>query len=64
MSMFKEIVSWFKEYDDEITWFIIGCMFADGTNTLAQQNYPFGFFMLFIGGALWYFYMRDLKSRK
>ena len=35
--MFQKIVAWFKEYDDEITWFIIGAMFADGTTQIAQQ---------------------------
>ena len=62
--MFQKIVAWFKEYDDEITWFIIGAMFADGTTQIAQRETTQGLFMLFISAALWYFYMKDLKGRK
>lgn len=64
MNMFEKVVAWFKEYDDEITWFIIGSMFADGTTAIAKQETVFGSFMLFISAALWYFYMKDLKGRK
>ncbi len=64
MNMFEKVVAWFKEYDDEITWFIIGSMFADGTTSIAKQETVFGLFMLFISAALWYFYMKDLKGRK
>lgn len=62
--MFQKIIAWFKEYDDEITWFLIGSMFADGTNELAKQNHPLGFLCLFVSVTLWYLYMKQLKSRK
>ena len=64
MNMFNRIIVWFKEYDDEITWFLIGSMFADGTNEIAKANFGFGFFMLAISAALWMIYMKDLKGRK
>ena len=63
MSLFNRMIAWFKEYDDEITWFFIGVMFIEGANELGRDNYASGFFRLFISAAMWYFYMRDLKAR-
>ena len=64
MNLFDRIIAWFKEYDDELTWFFIGVFFVDGINQLQKGESVSGLFYLFISGALWYFYMRDLKARK
>lgn len=63
MNVLSNIGAWFKEYDDEITWFLIGSLFADGVNEI-NKSVPFGLFLLFISAVLWVIYMRELKGRK
>lgn len=63
MNVLNNIVDWFREYDDEITWFLIGSLFADGTSELTR-NVPYGLFMLFVSASLWILYMKQLKDRK
>jgi hypothetical protein len=63
MNVLNKIVDWFKEYDDEITWFLIGSLSADGINQISK-NIPYGLLLLFISGVLWFIYMKELKENK
>jgi len=62
-NVLNNIVDWLREYDDEITWFLIGFLFAGGINVL-KRDVPYGLFMLFISAVLWIIYIKELKDRK
>ena len=62
--MWNKIRDWFTEYDDEITWFMIGSCNADGLQYFARGENAVGCFLLFLSTSLWCIYMKNLKGRK
>ena len=64
MNALNKVREWFAEYDDEITWFLIGSLNADGLSSIVRKDTMYGLFMLFISCLMWYLYMKELKGRK